>query len=121
MRRPIARTRLRTGATLPITVVQASTAGSGSGTSTPTSFASPVTTGNGIVVVVNYAANTLTSITHSEGNSYSLAAVGNFFGVMLSSIYYTANPTGGSSFSVTANFGSGTSCEIQAFEIAGQL
>jgi hypothetical protein len=101
--------------------VQASVGTTGTGTVRPTVFPSTVTSGNGVVVLVSYGANTLTSITDTEGNAYLLAGVGSFFGADLAAIYYCANVTGGPVFTATAHFSSSTPAEIIAFEVPGNL
>lgn len=104
-----------------ITVAQVSTGVTGTGTAIATSFASPVTAGNGVIVLCAYAANSLTSFTDTAGNSYVLAETRNFFGVQYDVIYFCANCTGGFT-TVTANFSASTSVTgLVALEVNGIL
>lgn len=110
-----------------ISVLQsAPIAGTGGATSIATTFPGAVTTGSTIVVevvaadVTSFSGSQPTSVTDNKGNTYTKATEatgGTAGGRSFSSIWYSANVTGGSNFIVTANFASTTGCGITASEV----
>lgn len=103
-----------------ITVAQQTAKVTGAGTSAALTFPAPTAAGNGVVVLVTYGANVLSSVDDNGGNgAYAQAHSASFFGASLSAIYYFANPAALSA--ATVHFSSSTSYEAQAFEVVGSL
>lgn len=113
-----------------ITLVQKTTpvvtgAGSGTGQSVSSgsvTFGSTTTTGNLIVVIVNYATAAGLTVSDNKGNgNYSLAtSVVSSANSGTSSIYYKANAAGGASHQITASWGAtNTYFHVAAAEVSG--
>ena len=96
-----------------------STSSSGSSLTT-TAFASSTTSGNTIIVSIATYSTTVSSVTDSKSNTYTLITSSNYNGSAYVYMYYAYNITGGSSHTVTANLAStGSDVTIIAREVSG--
>jgi len=106
---------------VPITITQQTAGKTGSAvTALADSFTMATQKNAGIVVLVGAKQNDPSSVTDSQGNTYSLVVNHNFFGADRTLIYYTPTAKGGSD-TITVNFSSGTDCNFVACECSNSL
>lgn len=108
-----------TSARATITVVQHSSASTGSNTSVARAFSQPNTAGNLLVVAVStYASETINAPTDSLNNTYIQAVTISQPGNAVAAIYYVPNCKGGAN-TVTAHISPSDNIHLHIYEISG--
>jgi hypothetical protein len=103
------------------TVNQTSSVGSGGPvTSVTPTFANPVTSGNGVIVLIGLDTNNISSVTDDKSNTYTSVRTANFFGTHTGAIYYCSVTTNGPTV-ITVTTSAGDQMAAVCLEVWGTL
>jgi len=92
----------------------------GTGSSLSATFGSATTTGDAIVVGINwYNDTTISSVSDSNGNTYNLVTTVTQTSTHKAALYYALNITGGASHQVTVTFSGSSDAGISVAEYSG--